>query len=166
MKLNEIAQPDDKPIILVYGKLCSGKGTFCGNYTDYVKIVTSDVVRQVSGETKRSGLGKTAHLDTAIAAELKKQISHQINNGNKVIVDGIRQKSIVSHILQQFGEDNVEQIWLEVPNDELKRRFNSRGADKDDQEFEKSYKQDEELGLGELEPWLKSNPKVKQVNHS
>lgn len=164
MKLDEISTPS-KPVILVYGKLCSGKGTFCGNFKNHHKIVTSDVVRKVSGETKRSGLHGTAQLDQVIADEIILQIQEQLSNGTPVVVDGIRQKSIVDRTLSAFGVDNVEQIWLEVPNDELKRRFYSRGADKDDQEFETAYNRDEELGLGELEPWLKANPKVKQINH-
>lgn len=132
MKLNEIAA--NKPIILVFGKLCSGKGTYCGSeYPSYVKIITSDVVRKVSGETKRSGLGNTGHLDILIANELNKQIKQLIDDGKNVIVDGIRQQTIVNELITQFGKKNIEMIWLEVPVPELKKRYYGRGHSKDDQ---------------------------------
>ena len=154
-----------KPILLVYGKLCSGKGTYCANYPDHVKIVTSDIVRKVSGETKRSGLAATGHMDWAISQELIKQIKAHREQGHKVIVDGIRQKSIAEDVLKEFGDD-VDQAWLDVPKSELKRRYHDRGADKDNQDFETSYDRDEKLGVAELEQWLKKSPNVKMVDHT
>ena len=166
MKLADfLLEGQDKPIMLVYGKLCSGKGTVCGNYPDHVKIVTSDVVRKISGETKRSGLASTGHLDQEIAKELIKQIEELRDQGKKVIVDGIRQKSISKEILNRFG-GNVDQVWLEVPKSELKRRYHDRGADKDNQDFETSYDKDERLGVADLEQWLKKSPNVKMVDHT
>lgn len=165
MKLFELTEDHTKPILLVYGKLCSGKGTYCANYPDHVKIVTSDIVRQISGETKRSGLASTGHMDQAIAKELIKQIEELRDQGEKVIVDGIRQKSIAKEVLNRFGE-NVDQIWLDVPKSELKRRYHDRGADKDNQDFETSYDKDEKLGVTELEHWLKKSPNVKVVDHT
>ena len=121
MKLAQfLLEYEDKPIMLVYGKLCSGKGTYCANYPDYVKIVTSDIVRQVSGETKRSGLASTGHMDQEIAQELVRQIQDLRDQGKKVIVDGIRQKSISMNILRKFS-GQVDQVWLDVPKEELKR---------------------------------------------
>jgi len=165
MKLFELTEDHTKPILLVYGKLCSGKGTYCANYPDHRKIVTSDIVRYVTGETKRSGLATTGHMDWAISQELIKQIKRLRDQGEKVIVDGIRQKSIAEDILKEFGDD-VDQIWLDVPKSELKRRYYDRGADKDNQDFETSYEKDEKLGVGELEPWLKRSPNVKVVDHT
>ncbi len=166
MKLAQfLLEYEDKPIMLVYGKLCSGKGTYCANYPDYVKIVTSDIVRQVSGETKRSGLASTGHMDQEIAQELVRQIQDLRDQGKKVIVDGIRQKSISMNILRKFS-GQVDQVWLDVPKEELKRRYHDRGADKDNQDFETSYERDEKLGVAELEQWLTKSPNVKMVDHT
>ena len=71
MMLNEIAE-QSKPIILVFGRLCSGKGTFCEPYMKqgYNHITTSDVVRKVSGKSARSELAKTGDMDQMIADEM------------------------------------------------------------------------------------------------
>ena len=167
-KLSELTEDEVKPIVLVYGKLCSGKGTYCANYPDHVKIVTSDIVRQLRGETKRSGLASTGHMDQAITDELIKQIEQLRDQDKKVVVDGIRQKSIAQLVVDYFRSigDDVEQVWLDVPKEELKRRYHDRGADKDNQDFETSYDRDEKLGVAELEQWLKRSPNVKTVDHT
>lgn len=153
----------DKNIFLVFGKLCSGKGTFCQRYTErgYTHIATSDVVKRVSGAQTRSGLHNTKHLDMAIADEL---IS-LIRNNERIIIDGIRQLSIVERILQEFGKENVTLFWLEVPVEELKRRYHSRADVKDDQDFEDAITRDDQLGLGELEQQLKKRKELLVVDY-
>lgn len=150
-------------IILVFGKLCSGKGTFCANFPEHKKIVTSDVVREIIGKTSRSDLQQTSHLDTTIATELCNRIDYFLSINTQVIVDGIRQRSIVEHLLSKFND--VEMVWLEVSDDVLKQRFLARKDIKDDQTFEDAYEKDSNLGLKELEIWLKQNSNVKVINH-
>lgn len=150
-------------IILVFGKLCSGKGTFCANFPEHKKIVTSDVVREIIGKTSRSDLQQTSHLDNIIASELCNRIDYFLSSNTQVIVDGIRQQSIVEYILSKFN--NVEMVWLEVSDEVLKQRFLARKDIKDDQTFEDAYERDGKLGLKELELWLKQNSNVKVIDH-
>lgn len=159
MQLGEI---HDKPIVLVLGKMCTGKGVYCEKaFPGMQKIVVSDIVKSLSGARTRSQLTKTKHLDLQIADE----IVRQIHGHSKVIVDGIRQMSIIQRIVDEFGEDNIDVIWLETPEDEMRRRYYRRGSRKDDQPFETALAKDEELGLGDVERWATSRPLTKIVDH-
>jgi predicted kinase len=161
MKLDHLKTPR---IVLVFGKLCSGKGTYCANqYPDRVHIVTSNVVRQVSGAATRDRLQDTKQLDQAIAAELINQTKLALGTGRDVVIDGIRQRSIVEWITKEFGVDNVGIVWLDVPREELQRRYLNRKDAKDTQAFDQAYAKDEELGLAELHPWLNANLKVHTI---
>jgi hypothetical protein len=51
-----------------------------------------------------------------------------------VVVDGIRQSSIVDFVLKEFPD--AELIWLEVPVRERKRRYEARKDVKDVELFE------------------------------
>lgn len=149
MKLNEI--DNKRHIVLLSGKLCSGKGTYCSNnLPGYTHISVSDIVKQISGFNKRSDLHTTKDLDTQIADELISIISHH----NPVVIDGIRQKSIVDKIQSAFG-DKVELRWLEVSPEELERRYSSRQDKKDDQDFNTALQRDRDLGLDDVEQHFK-----------
>ena len=161
-KLDELVQDKrsekNKSIVLVFGRLCSGKGTFCQPYLKqgYNHTTTSDIVKRVSGKSTRSELTKTADLDTQIAEEM----IAEIEKSQPIIVDGIRQKSIVERILAHFGESNVELIWLEVPADIRRQRFTSRAASKDDQSFDDAEQSDSKLGIDNLESSIKGRSKI------
>ena len=51
----------------------------------------------------------------------------------ELIVDGIRQPSILDKLTVMYPG---EVVWLEVPLEERKRRYESRGAEKDTEPFE------------------------------
>ena len=51
-------------VILVCGRICSGKGSY-GKY--YTRIVVSDVVRHLIKSTDRDKLQETLHLEDLIA---------------------------------------------------------------------------------------------------
>jgi dephospho-CoA kinase len=166
MKLNVLLdglfeQATDRPIILVFGRLCSGKGTYCAPFkqSGYEHIATSDVVKRVSGLKTRGKLQHTADLGPAIAQELVDLIGRK----DKVIVDGIRQTEIVDAIVSRFGRDNIEMVWLDAPDEVRKARFDKRGAAKDDQSFEDADRGDLALGIGEVEK--KYKPQSKIVDH-
>lgn len=148
-------------ITLVFGRLCSGKGTFCQQYTKngYAHFTTSDFVKKVSGKQTRSGLSTTADLDQRIADEM----IDTIDGLDLVIIDGIRQVSIVQRILNHFGEDEVDLVWLEVPADIRRERFDKRAATKDDISFEDAEAGDSKLGLDDVEATFK--PKSRVVNY-
>lgn len=146
----------DKPIHLVMGRLCSGKGTFCEHllYDNGQLIVTSDIVRSITNIDKRSELCKTAYLDQTIADRMIEQIDTILNSGSKVVVDGIRQVTIVQRLIDNYGLDNIELTWLDVDKEVLKYRFSKRKDAKDDQTFEELFDRDEQLGVRDLEQWL------------
>lgn len=149
-----------KPVILVLGKLCSGKGQYCRtHFPDRKQIIVSDIVRRLSGKTKRKDLQKTRNLDQQIADEIIEQLD------GEVVVDGIRQMSIVRRVMDAVGEKNVDIIWLDVPEEELKRRYTERGAEKDTGSFAHAEFQDRMLGLGDVERWAKENPQTKIVRN-
>jgi len=54
--------------------------------------------------------------------------------GLGIIVDGIRQVSIVEKVLEKYPD--AELVWLEVPEDERRRRYESRGDSRDVEPFD------------------------------
>lgn len=156
MKLNEIVN-SPKEIILISGNICSGKGTYCAQqYPGYKVIGVSSVVKQMSGFQKRSELGTTKNLGNVIA----NHIIEEILNSDKIVVDGIRQLSIMEKLQRYFKDQIKDVIWLDVPHEELKSRFEKRAAGKDDMNFETSIQSDKDLGIGDVENYIRSNHRV------
>lgn len=166
MLLSEIAGGEDSPqLVLVFGRICSGKGTYCRNMPGYTQIVTSDIVRAVSKANTRSGLQDTAHLDREIAAQMVQAIQSVLDSGGKVVVDGIRQKSIVAAVKSAFPNVSTKLVWLDVPQDVLRQRYADRADKKDDQTFDDAYSRDEKLGVADLETELRGDSSVDFVKH-
>ena len=143
-----------KKIVLLFGKICSGKSTYADALcyvTKAKRITVSDIVKRVSGKVSRSELQQTQDLDKEIAREL----IVEINKYDKVVIDGIRQYSIVVELAAEFGMDNLDLVWLEVPDEIRKYRFSDRSVAKDDITFEEADIRDEKLGLKELAESLK-----------
>jgi dephospho-CoA kinase len=135
-----------KRIVLIFGKICSGKSTYADALcyvTKAKRITVSDIVKRVSGKATRSELQTTQDLDEQISAELILEIEKY----DKVVIDGIRQHSIVWNLVNKFGKPNVDMIWLEVADDVRKYRFYDRAIAKDDISFEQADERDEKLGL-------------------
>jgi predicted kinase len=109
-------------VVLLFGKICSGKSTYADALcyvTKAKRITVSDIVKRVSGKVSRSELQGTAHMDKEIALELIAEIKKY----DKVVIDGIRQYSIVVELVAEFGMDSLDLIWLDVPDDIRKYRF-------------------------------------------
>jgi cytidylate kinase len=143
-------------IVLIFGKICSGKSTYADALcyvTKAKRITVSDIVKRVSGKASRSELQKTAHMDKEICVELVAEI----NKYDKVVIDGIRQYSIVLELAAEFGQDALDLIWLEVADDVRRYRFHDRAISKDDITFEEADARDEKLGLKELQDKLKDS---------
>lgn len=141
-------------IVLLFGKICSGKSTYADALSYVTKarrITVSDIVKRVSGKVSRSELQDTAHMDLNIAKELIKEI----DNYDKVVIDGIRQYSIVSELVLHYGVENIDMVWLETSNEIRKYRFCDRSVSKDDINFEEADARDEALGLLDLQEKLK-----------
>lgn len=144
---------NNKRIIFVCGKICSGKNTFCEKLGEHHHIQVSDIVKKLSGEVNRAKLQETADLDILIADELLQQIYAH----DKVSIDGIRQVSILKYLIDQLESNDWEIVWLEVEMEELKRRYITRNDPKDkDITIEDALLRDEKLGMLELETYLKS----------
>ncbi len=159
MKLFEATS--DKPIVLVFGRLCSGKGTYCAPFVKqgYHHIATSAVVSKLSGASTRGELQHTADFDDAITMEL----IDQIEKNDKVIIDGIRQPQIVDAIVKKFGHKDIEMVWLEVPDATREERFLKRDAHKDNQSFADASRGDKDLGVDDVEKRFKQHSTV--VDH-
>ena len=141
-------------IVLLFGKICSGKSTYADALcyiTKAKRITVSDIVKRVSGKVSRSELQGTAHMDV----EIIKELCAEINKYDKVVIDGIRQYSIVLGLSTEYGLSNIDMIWLEVPDEIRKYRFHDRAISKDDITFEEADARDERLGLKELAESLK-----------
>ena len=143
-------------VVLLFGKICSGKSTYADALcyiTKAKRITVSDIVKRVSGKISRSELQNTAHMDV----EIIKELCAEINKYDKVVIDGIRQYSIVLGLSTEYGLSNIDMIWLEVPDEIRKYRFHDRAISKDDITFEEADARDEKLGLLELQDKLKDS---------
>lgn len=155
------------PILLVFGKLCSGKGTLSKSLINRTHIVTSDIVSKVCRSTIRSEMQDTKQLDNLISHGIIDAINNarsKKTSHDKIVVDGIRQLSIVKSLVDFYGADQIDMVYLNVPEAELKRRFVDRKDRKDNLSFEELLKRDDELGFSELEPWLLTNSCVNVIN--
>jgi len=155
MKLHEIVSA--RSIIIICGNLSSGKGTYVKEYyPDYHNITVSSVVKKISGANKRSELSKTKSLDTQIIEELIREISEY----DKVVVEGIRQPSILHKLKLHFGQQIKDIIWLDVPEEKRREYFSKRAASKDDLDFEAANQVDRNLGIDDLEKHIRDNHRV------
>ena len=133
-----------KPSIkLVFGRICSGKGSYLKDQG--TRIVVSDIVRGIVSSSNRDALQDSMHLDSRIAEGLIITINRALEADpyKPIIIDGIRQVSIVDQVLTNFP--NAELIWLEVPTEERKRRYKARGDERDIESFEIADNQPIEL---------------------
>jgi hypothetical protein len=151
-------------IVFLFGEICSGKSTLDFGESS-MRITVSNIVKKLMQSEDREVLQKSKHLDNIIADEIIEEIDNIFGyvypSPQTIIVDGIRQYSIVQQV-EQWLPDNaeVEYKWLEVDSAERKRRFEARKDPKDTLTFEEAEKRDNELGLAELFSILKEQNKI------
>jgi len=116
---------------LLFGRICSGKSSFM---PDAYRITVSNIVRSILNTADRTKLQNSQHLDQEIADSILMTMHYVCEEYPHVIVDGIRQVSIVNKILEEFPD--AELVWLEVPTEERKRRYEARQDEKDTEPFE------------------------------
>lgn len=151
-------------VLFLFGEICSGKSTYDVGQGS-LRITVSNVVRRLMQSEDREVLQKSKHLDTVIADEIIEEIDNIFGyvypSPQTIIIDGIRQYSIVEQV-QQWLPNNVEveYKWLEVDSAERKRRFEARKDPKDNLTFEEAEKRDNALGLSELFSILKEQNKI------
>lgn len=148
-------------ITLLFGRICSGKGHLCDMIKEYQNgtiIHTSSAVKSLCMATDRESLQSTANLDAAISKLLLDRISLLYNEVGQIVVEGIRQKSIVEAIMAVY---NVDLVWIECSKPTRMKRFHSRKDPKDaGANFDYVDGLDDLLGLEELEMYLKSLPQT------
>ena len=151
-------------VVFLFGEICSGKSTYEPEGKS-VRITVSNIVKRLMQSEDREVLQKSKHLDTIIADEIIEEVDNIFGyvdpSPQTIIIDGIRQYSIVEQV-QQWLPDNiqVEYKWLEVDAVERKRRFEARKDPKDTLTFEEAEKRDNELGLSDLFRILKEQNKI------
>jgi len=130
-----------KKVILVFGRICSGKSTFMSS-SSYC-IVVSNIVKDLVNSNDRSVLQNTLDLDERIAEEivgcldaLTVAIKHNLIESKNIIVDGIRQPSIVNYILEWYSDSDL--VWIEAPAEVREARYKKRGSSKDTTTFEEA----------------------------
>lgn len=118
-------------LTLLFGRICSGKSSL---YKDSYRIIVSNLVRGIINSASREDLQNTMHLDNKIAESVIRTIDYVIDEHPHVVVDGIRQASIVEKVLQHYPK--AELVWLSVTDAERRRRYISRMDAKDVEPFE------------------------------
>ena len=118
-------------IIYLCGRICSGKSTY---RPEARRLMVSDIVRNVVNSNDRERLQNSMHLENDILDVLAMCIDYDMEMGvEELIIDGIRQPSILERLSAEYPG---EIVWLEVPLEERKRRYEARGAEKDTEPFE------------------------------
>ena len=120
-------------VTLVFGRICSGKGSYRKDADK--RIVVSDIVKHIISSNNRYALQNSLHLDSQIGTTLINAIYiASMASREQIVVDGIRQVSIVDRVLSTYPD--AELVWLEVPVEERKRRYEARKDVKDVEPFE------------------------------
>ena len=120
-------------VTLVFGRICSGKGSYMLDADK--RIVVSDIVKGILSSSNRDALQNSLHLDNQIGTTLINSIYlASMACREQIIVDGIRQVTIVDRVLSMYPD--AEMVWLEVPVEERKRRYENRKDIKDVESFE------------------------------
>ena len=125
-------------VILVFGRICSGKSSF---QSMSYRIIVSNIVRDLMKSDDRTKLQDSLHLDERIAEEIigvldatSTCIEKGIIKRRPIIVDGIRQSTIVDKILEWYPDSTL--VWLNVPEERRKERYELRKDTKDTEPFE------------------------------
>lgn len=138
-------------ITYLCGRICSGKSTY---RPEVRRLMVSDIVRNVVRSNDREQLQNSMHLDNDILYGLSMCITHDVEMSvEELIVDGIRQPSILKQLLAEYPG---EVVWLEVPLEERKRRYEARGAEKDTEPFEIADNKPIELECQNIHDTLKT----------
>ena len=142
-------------IIYLCGRICSGKSTY---KPEARRLMVSDIVRNVVRSNDRERLQNSMHLENDILDGLAMCIDYDIEMGvEELIIDGIRQPSILERLSAVYPG---EIVWLEVPLEERKRRYEARGAEKDTEPFEVADNKPIELECQKIYSIFKEQLKV------
>lgn len=142
-----------RQIKLVCGRLCSGKDYIINkHYQGFDVVSVSDIVKSIVNSSDRAMLQETKHFDGVILDILKPLTEP------KLVINGIRQLSIVLGMLESNPVDVVEVVWICCPEDIRRYRYYDRKDHKDSQmKFEQADENDSKLGLLQIESFILNN---------
>lgn len=150
-----MVQSSTNKITLLFGRICSGKSSM---YPDAKRIIVSNIVKGILQTTDRNKLQESTHLDLEIAESICMTLHYYAEQYPHVVVDGIRQGTIVDFVLNEFPD--AEMVWLEVPIEERKRRYEHRKDTKDVEPFEIADNKPIELECQKIFTTFKNKLKV------
>lgn len=145
-------------LTFLFGRICSGKSSY---KPEAFRIVVSDIVRDIIKSSDRSQLQDTMHLASRISSAIARVIDTAYLNYDEIVVDGIRQPEIVQDLIKVYP--HAELVWLSVPKEERKRRYEARKDSKDTEAFEVADNKPIELECEKIS-WMFSN-KLTVVNN-
>jgi len=147
-----------KDIMFLCGKICSGKTYFAKHHApNHTYLSVSSIVKGIISSNKRSELQQTSDLDEQISNETIRFITQALITSDRVLIDGIRQLSIIVSVLKYFktsiaiGDIKFKLVWLTVPQNILEERYNKQTDKKNDISFKQAIEKDYKLGLKKIE---------------
>lgn len=144
-------------VVYIIGPLCSGKTTYANELKakGYELIEIGAIVRNITKTVYRT---HNSDLAEEIGIRLVEKITTAVEQNQRVAVVGLRQRSLLNEALSCAPYSHTRIVWLEAPYEVLKARFDQRNEKKDLQmTFEEAYKFDQQLGLEDLEGYLKKS---------
>lgn len=77
---------------------------------------------------------KIAEEIVSCIEEIKVAMKYNLIKHKNIIVDGIRQTSIVDYILERYPDAKL--VWLQVPTEKRRQRYELRADSKDTESFD------------------------------
>lgn len=153
-------------VSIIIGEICSGKTTYSSSFSEDCRIDVGFIVRSLTSIEERTF---DQNLDKDIIEALLQEIDlNNVTGEPAIAIVGIRQVSILEAIMHHCEEIGVdcEIIYLEVPVEIRKQRYEARRAAKDVSiEFDFADKQDKELGLYALIQYIKHRKETKIIQN-
>lgn len=131
---------------LISGRICSGKSTVAKaikeNSSLHRIIEVGDLVREITKSEERI---HDSSLDKLLIDKIKSELDLDCN----VILVGIRQQSILEAVLEYCMEKDrtILPQWIGISEDERRKRYENRSAEKDILTFDEYESMEDELGI-------------------
>lgn len=141
-------------ITFICGQLCSGKTKLAMAYSSICEshyIEVGDILRHIKQTSDRNVLQNTKELLQEIIICIKDVVEEE-SSANWIIC-GVRQKEI----LEAFSDSAY--IWLEVPYNIRKLRYETRSREGDERSFEEAEQGDINLGILDVKQYILNNTK-------
>lgn len=136
-------------ILIVCGRMCSGKGHFCHQFHNKEQISISTLIKAIVNCHERV---HDASLDQAVIHRLLELIAEKSNEGKTFFIEGIRQLSIIEALESVFV--NISYVWIESSEQDRRARFYKRKDERDIENFFSYDKKDELLGILKVKDYL------------